>query len=211
MRIFLGISFGLLLGIAGTGVFIVERIQSLTLIDFSITSPPVPRQVLEAVGRAEHNFYTQLSPPRRMIEGAQDVAAFLIPSLVYKLDFSVGPFRLKGHTLNETIPWAIERGYLELRDGPPADFHWLYVYLAEQPGLADWGAAVLLERLRLRHPELSKMTWQQIATDPVLIAKVYSGYVGAGGDWEAWEANLRPGPIAAARMGVTLEDNSTCE
>ena len=78
----------------------------------------------------------------------------------------------------------------------------LLLYLAEQPGLADWGAAVLLERLRQMHPELSKLSWQEISADPSLVAKVYSGYNGAGGDWEAWKADLIPGRVAAARMNL---------
>lgn len=211
MKILLGISLGILLGIAGTAAFIAERIHSLTSVDFSITSPPVPQEVLEVVRRTEYDFYAQLSAPRRMIEGMQDAAAFLVPSLVYKFDFSVGPFRLKGHTLNKTIPWANEQGYLEIHQGLQADFHWLFVYLAEQPGLADWGAAVLLERLRRRHPQLSQLTWQEIAANRILIAKLYSGYMGAGGDWDAWEADLRPGPVAAARMGITLAENPNDE
>jgi hypothetical protein len=209
MKLLLGISVGFLLGLGGTAALVEERIQSLTSVNFLITSPPVPRQVLEAVQIAEQNYYARQSAMRRMIEGTQDVAAFLSPSFVYKLDFSVGPFRLKGHTLNETIPWAMEHGYLEIGERPIEDFHWLYVYLAEQPGLADWGAAVLLERLRVRHPQLSQISWQEIATDPILVAKIYSGYVGAGGDWDLWESDLRPGPVAAARMGVTLAASPT--
>jgi hypothetical protein len=129
MKLLLGISFGFLLGLGGTAALVVERIQSLTSVNFLITSPPVPQQVLEAVRVAEHNYYAQQSAMRRMIEGTQDVAAFLAPSFVYKLDFSVGPFRLKGHTLNETIPWAMEHGYLEIGERPIEDFHWLYGHL----------------------------------------------------------------------------------
>ena len=198
-----GILLGLLIGILGTAAFAAYRVQSLAAVDFTLTAPPVPPEVVRAVRSAEHGYYASQGPLRRAAEGVQDMAAILHPPLVYALDFSVGPFHLKGRTLDETIPWAIEQGYLQVHDAPARDFHWLYVYLAEQPGLADWGAAVHLEWLRQKHPGLRALTWDEIAADPRLVAKVYSGYVGAGGDWEAWEADLTPGPVAAARLGLT--------
>lgn len=207
MKLLAGVVLGIFVGALGTTVFIVNRVNALAKVDFSVVTPSVSSTVLSAVREAETEFYAQQPALRRLIEYGQDVAAFLSPSLVYKFDFSVGPFRLKGHTLNETIPWALENGYLELQMSPLADFHWLYVYLAEQPGLADWGAAVLLERLRQRHPQLSKLSWQEISADPNLIAKVYSGYIGAGGDWEAWKADLIPGRVAAERMKLDRQGN----
>ena len=201
-KLFTGALLGILIGALGTTFFLVKRVNALAKVDFSIVMPSVSSEVLSAVRQAEGDFYAQQPALRRLIEDGQDVAAFLAPSLVYKFDFSVGPFRLKGHTLDEIIPWALQNGYLELQKSPVWDFHWLYVYLAEQPGLADWGAAVLLERLRQMHPELSKLSWQEISADPSLVAKVYSGYIGAGGDWEAWKADLIPGRVAAARMNL---------
>ena len=76
----------------------------------------------------------------------------------------------------------------------------LLPYFSEQPVINDWQVAVILESLRRDHPALDNMTWEQIAADPSLVAKVYSGYMGAGGDWDQWRATLTPGPIARTRM-----------
>ena len=59
---------------------------------------------------------------------------------------------------------------------------------------------MILDWLRLDHPRLSAMTWEEIATDPSLVAKLYSGCMGAGGDWDAWRADVAPGPVARERM-----------
>lgn len=191
---------GILIGAVSAVAFVSQRIQALSAVDFEIIAPPVPFVVIEAVRGAEHGFYAKQSRTRRLIEEAQDIGAFLSPKLVYEMNFSVGPFRLRGHTLAATIPWAIDEGYLILQDAQVQDFHWLYVYLAEQPGLAEWGAAVHLEHLRRRHPLMQELGWSQIAADPSLIAKVYSGYLGAGGDWDKWAADLVPGSVAKDRM-----------
>ena len=202
-----GLIAGLIVGAACAAAFAAWRVQSLAAVDFTLTAPPVPPQVVRAVREAEHGYYAAQGPVRRAAEGLQDVAAILHPPLVYALDFSVGPFHLKGRTLERTIPWAAERGYLQVHDAPVRDFHWLYVYLAEQPGLADWGAAVHLEWLRQEHPGLRALSWEEIAADPSLVAKVYSGYIGAGGDWEGWAADLTPGPVAAARLGLAPQED----
>ena len=60
----------------------------------------------------------------------------------------------------------------------------------------------MLEHLRRRHPELRDMSWDLITSEPQLVAKLYSGYMGAGGDWETWEVTLTPGPEAVRRMGL---------
>lgn len=198
-----GLIGGLLIGGLSATAFLVTRIQSLAEVDFEILAPEVPFEVIETVRLAETSFYASQSAPRQFIELTQDVVSFLHPPLVYRMNFSVGPFRLKGQTLNETIPWAIEQGYLVIGRTPVSDFHWLYVYLAEQPGLADWGAATHLELLRQKHPQLSQIEWPLIAADPRLTAKIYSGYLGAGGDWEGWKSDLIPGQVALSRLGLS--------
>ncbi|MEM8836774.1 MAG: hypothetical protein AAGE89_01680 [Pseudomonadota bacterium] len=195
-----GFSVGLILGGLSVAAFAAARIQSLSAVDFEVIPPPVPFTVLETVRGAEADHYAAQPKSRQLVEHAQDMLALLYPPLVYQMDFSVGPFRLKGQTLATTIPWARENGYLVLREVPATDFHWLYVYLAEQPGLANWGAAVHLEWLRQRHPLLRDIGWPQIADDASLVAKIYSGYLGAGGDWAAWEADLVPGKVSLSRL-----------
>lgn len=195
-----GLMGGLVIGGVAATAFVVHRVHALSEIDFDTIPPPVPFEVIETVRRAETTYYSNQSHARRFTELMQDVTAFLHPPLVYQLDFSVGPFRLKGQTLERTIPWAHDEGYLVIEDAPVSDFRWLYVYLAEQPGLSNWGAAVNLEFLRQRHPLLRDIDWADIASDPALVAKVYSGYLGAGGDWVTWYADLAPGQVAIKRL-----------
>lgn len=197
-----GLALGLLVGAFLAVAFFVQRIEALSAVDFNIKAPPVPVSIVETVRQTEATFYAGQTLPRRVIELAQDVAAFTYPPLVYRMNFSVGPFRLKGHTLNETIPWALEKGFLEIENAPQSHFHWLYVYFAEQPGLANWGAAVHLAYLRDQHPLLREIAWEDIAANPALVAKIYSGYMGAGGDWAAWKADLEPGAVAKSRLGL---------
>ncbi len=67
-------------------------------------------------------------------------------------------------------------------------------------GTDAWQAAVVLEHLRSDHPHLRRLGWDAIAHDPRLVALLYSGYLGAGGDWDAWRASAEPGPEALQRM-----------
>ncbi len=203
-----GLIGGLLIGGFAAAAFVVHRVQSLSEIDFETVPPPVPFEVIEKVRGAETSYYSNQSQARRFVELLQDVMAFLHPPLVYQMNFSVGPFRLKGQTLEQTIPWARDQGYLIISEAPLSDFHWLYVYLAEQPGLSNWGAAAQLEFLRKKHPLLRNIGWTDIAANPALVAKIYSGYLGAGGDWATWEADLVPGKIAVARLGVNSVEHS---
>ena len=46
------------------------------------------------------------------------------------------------------------------------------------------------------------MPWSQIAGDRRLTAKLYSGYLGAGGDWAGWKASVEPGAVARKRLGI---------
>lgn len=209
MNVLYGFVLGILFGGVGVVLVVADRIKEFSQFDFTISAPPVPGDVLMAVRQAEQDFYASQGTVRRVVESAQDVAAFVYPPLVYRLNFSVGPYRLKGQTVAEIVPWALENGHLDLLQAPKDDFHWLYVYFAEQPGLSDWGAAVYLETLRLKHPDLRTMTWEVIAADPLLVAKVYSGYLGAGGDWDGWAGDLRPGPVAASRLGVPLPSQAS--
>ncbi|WP_299423172.1 hypothetical protein [uncultured Shimia sp.] len=202
---FSGLVGGLLIGSFAATAFVVHRVQSLTEIEFETVPPPVPFEVLEKVRGAEMAYYSNQSSARRFVELMQDVMAFLHPPLVYQMNFSVGPFRLKGKTLEQTIPWALDEGYLIIAEAPVSNFHWLYVYLAEQPGLSTWGAAVHLEFLRKKHPLLREISWTEIASDPALVAKIYSGYLGAGDDWATWEENLTPGSVATSRLNAASE------
>ncbi|MFC3613323.1 hypothetical protein ACFORG_06080 [Lutimaribacter marinistellae] len=181
-------------------VFLHMRVMALASVDFRVTYPEVPVEVTEAVRSAEAQYYASLSMPRRLAEEGEDILALLWPAAVKKLDFSVGPYRIKASTMEDIFPWAISAGYLVLVDAEPDEALASISYFSEQPALADWGASLVLEHLRLRHPEMRMMGWDTIRSDPHLIAKLYSGYMGAGGDWVGWESSLSPGPEALRRM-----------
>lgn len=145
---------------------------------------------------------------RRILEDMQDIVTFASPSLTTRLDFSLGPYRIKASTFDEILPFALENDYITLIEVPDGHALDAISYFAEQPEFADWGAAVFLEYLRRDHPELSQMEWSEIGTSPMLIAKLYSGYMGAGGDWDLWRSNINPGPNALARMGLLQPENT---
>ena len=109
---------------------------------------------------------------------------------------------MKAQTIEDLLPWAIDRKYLILKDIKTEDFAHAVAYFSEQPVLNDWQASVYLEWLRQDHPELVALNWSQIASDRMLVAKLYSGYMGAGGDWDTWRANLTPGVVALSRLGL---------
>ena len=191
-----------LIGVASGTIFLHYRAKSLAEIDFRISYPPVPVEVTSAVRSAEATYYESRGFLRKLAEEAEDVVTFFWPPIVTTLDLSVGPYRMKASTLKELIPWTISEGYLTVVDVEPHKALQAISYFSEQPALADWGAAVILENLRLRHPKLRDMDWNSISSNPDLIAKLYSGYMGAGGDWTAWEATLKPGPESLRRMNL---------
>ncbi len=113
-----GLIGGLVIGGFAATAIVVHRVQSLSEIDFETVPPPVPFEVIETVRGAETIYYSNQSQARRFVELMQDVMAFLHPPLVYQMNFSVGPFRLKGQTLEQTIPWARDKGYLIISEAP---------------------------------------------------------------------------------------------
>jgi hypothetical protein len=156
--------------------------------------------VIVAVKHAETFAYAREPWYRRATEYAQDVLTFLVPRLTYRLNFSVGRYRIKPATIEALIPWAEQQGYLQIHRERDGRLRHLLPYFSEQPVINDWQVAVILESLRRDHPQLQNVTWEHIANDPALVAKLYSGYMGAGGDWDQWRATLTPGPIAQDRM-----------
>ena len=186
--------------------FVHHRVRSLAAIDFRVTYPPVPVSVTSAVRAAEARFYSGQGMLRGLVEEAQDIAALVWPPLVARMDSSVGPYRIKASTIAELMPWAQAQGYLTVIEADPHQALAAIAYFSEQPALADWGATLVLEHLRQRHPELREMDWETIAAEPRHVAKLYSGYMGAGGDWAAWEATLEPGPEALRRLDMTGSD-----
>ena len=198
----LGAISAFILGAVLAAFFLHLRVQSLASVDFRITYPDVPVEVTNAIKAAEAEYYDDQGFVRRLTEEAEDILALLWPGGVSALNLSVGPYRIKAETIRSLLPWAIEEGYLTIVDVEQDRALSAIAYFSEQPALADWGATVVLEQLRQRHPELRRIPWERIAADPRIVAKLYSGYMGAGGDWETWEGSLTPGPEALRRMGL---------
>lgn len=196
---------GVLLGVVALGGFVAwdthRRVQLLASLDLRINGPVVPDNVLDAVRGAEVRVYDEMSFWRRAAEDIQDSIAFAAPAVAFSQDFSIGPYRIKASTVSETLDFALARGYLTIQSERSSKYNEVIPFFVLQPSLNDWEAAVLLEYLRERHPDLRAMTWEQISADPKAIAKLYSGYMGAGGDWTAWESTTEPGPVAKQRLG----------
>jgi len=209
------LTIGELLGILTMLIVVVaifyHRYRRLAAADFEISAPPVPRSVLASIKTAEKQAYAQEPFARRVAEYLQDVLTFLVPSLTYRLDFSVGRYRIKPATIEAAAEWAVEAGYLTMHVDPDPGLRHLLPYFSEQPVLNDWQVAVILERLRLDHPRLRDCTWDEVAADPWLVAKLYSGYMGAGGDWEQWRATLTPGSVAQQRLGLAGRPEPTAD
>ncbi|GGL77916.1 hypothetical protein [Wenxinia marina] len=191
-----------LAGSVATGAYLNERARWLAAIDFRLVYPEVPAEILAAVREAEAGYYSDRGLLLVWSEEAQDLLTFLGPGLTYRLDLSVGPYRIKASTIESLLPWAVENGYLVVEGAPEEHVLQALAYFAEQPGLARWGVAAILEQLRQRHPELRGMAWDEIAADRRLVAKLYSGYMGAGGDWSGWAESIEPGPEAQRRLGL---------
>ncbi len=201
MKLFIiGLSTGIILTVVLVGFLAARKAEWLSHYRFELVQPPVPAIVLQRIRDAEAEFYSQQPLWRRLAEETQDALAILAPSLVYRLNLSVGPYRMKARTVEDLLRWAIDADYLRLRGDTEAASHAAISYFAEQPVLSDWEAAIYLAWLRDSHPGLAELTWSEIAETPQLIAKLYSGYMGAGGDMDLWRSTLEPGPIALERL-----------
>ena len=201
-KIFVLILLGLCIGACCALWVMKERAHWLASLEFELRPPAVPTSILAAVRNAERKSYADRSIVRRLVEEAQDVLVFASPETAYKMNFSVGRYRIKATSIEAILPWAVEQRFVLLDSTSPKNFAHALAYFSEQPGLNDWQAATYLEWLKQYHPGLAPMPWSEIASNPELIAKLYSGYMGAGGAWDLWRENLTPGPVARKRMGL---------
>ena len=202
MNTIMWILFGLFLGVSSTLWIMKELAHWLASLEFQLNPPPVPDTILTAIRQAERKSYAERSILRRITEEAQDVFVFASPETAYKMNFSVGRYRIKARTIEAILPWAIEQRFVVLEETSPKSFAHAIAYFSEQPGLNDWQAATYLEWLRQDHPKMADMSWPDIAADPERVAKLYSGYMGAGGAWDLWRENMTPGAVARKRLGL---------
>ncbi len=184
----------------GLLLFFYRRKRQLQRLTFHLRGPDVPAAILDAVRDAEAQFYRELGPLRRFVEDVQDALSFLSPGLVQALNLSVGPYRIKPQSIAGLLEGAVARGYLTVEDAAAGTDQALLTYLSMQPVINQWQASLLLQHLKEDHPHLATLDWSAIAAAPRLIAKLYSGYMGAGGDWARWRASPEPGCVARRRM-----------
>ena len=196
-----GFIAGIVIALIGVFALLFRRRARLQELDFHLTSSEVPVPVLNTVKQAEMRYFQELPLFRRGVEASQDVAALFWPQLAFALNISVGAYRIKPQTIRTLIHFAIQEKYLQMRIPEDYRFDSFLSYFSMQPALNDWQAALLLQKLKMQHPATMEVSWEQISSRPHLVAKLYSGYMGAGGDWEAWLASDEPGAVSQSRLG----------
>jgi hypothetical protein len=174
----------------------------------TVQAPIASGWVVEVVGTAEEAWQAQLSPLRGTAEQFQDQAARSAPLEAYTADWSIGRYNIRPSTARAALDWAFAQGIAGDYgfEHPPTDEEVVRHIMDEKaPALVK----LILARLRDDHPVLREMTWDTIEAADQSIAKLYSGYLGAGGAWEAWRSSLVPGDEARFRLGCN-DDVSRC-
>lgn len=180
-------------------VLTIKKMHDLLRLDYTLHETGVPELVVRLVQAAESYYYSQ-SKTNTSIEAIEDLLALIAPQIVYRFNFSVGRMRMKPKTMESVILWAIQQKMLTLNTKNAPKLAYLLAYLAIIPNVCRWQAEVYLAKLKSDHPQLADIDWSEIAEKPELIAKLYSGYMGAGGDWEGWKQTLEPGKEARKRF-----------
>lgn len=159
-----------------------------------------PEWLVAVIRSAEQGWQASLPPVRRLGEASQEHLARLEPALVAAQDFSIGTCSLRPSAARRATLWALEKnigGFLGLERLPDDE---RLVAMILEPAAEARLVLCLLGALRESHPGLRDMHWEAICGQDALVAKLYSGYMGAGGAWEAWQADLTPGPEALRRL-----------
>ncbi len=180
-------------------VLTIKKMHDLLRLDYTLHETGVPERVVRLVQAAESYYYSQ-SKTNKSIEAIEDLLALIAPQIVYWFNFSVGRMRMKPKTMESVIHWAVQHKMLTLNMEETPRLAYLLAYLAMIPNVCRWQAEVYLAKLKSEHPQLADIDWSEIAEKPSLIAKLYSGYMGAGGDWEGWKQTLEPGKEARRRF-----------
>jgi len=162
----------------------------------------VPDSVLGTVLKAEEQWQEDLSFLRERAEENQDNLALKDPGEAFNKNNSIGRYNMEPQTAKDALEWAFrngeagEYGFSEM----PSDEK--IVKLIMDKDMDSKLAALRLSQLKDSHPQLSKLSWEEIDSDPNYVAKLYSGYMGAGGAWDQWKSDLEPGSEAKKRLGL---------
>ena len=175
----------------------------------TVEVPIVSQWVVEVVGTAEEMWQAQLSPLRGTAEELQDQAARSAPLEAYASDWSIGRYNIRPSTARSALDWAFAQG-------TAGDYGYHHRPSDEEivRDIMDTEKAsslvkVILAQLREDHPSLRETAWDTIEASDQYIAKLYSGYLGAGGAWDVWRSNLLPGDEAKQRLGCN-DDGTRC-
>jgi hypothetical protein len=169
----------------------------------------VGQWVVNVIGEAEGRWDAGLDPLRRAAERLQDENARVAPLEAYAADWSIGRYNMRP----QTVRGAMDRLFADGTAGdygferPPSDEEIVRDIMDTSRDSAL--VKVILASLRAEHPQLQTMSWDEIERSDQAIAKLYSGYLGAGGDWVAWRASITPGSVAIERLGCN-EDGERC-
>jgi len=169
-------------------------------INYTLKTKPVPRIVLSAIAAAEESAYAKTSATRFIVEAIQDILVRFSPRHVYHKNYSVGTYRIKAKTAKSAIRWAIKRELLKIHDKNYKDYTELIPLFVMSPRYNEDITRVVLTQIKEKHPILRKLRWQDIQKDDYLIAKIYSGYMGAGGNFNDWKKSITPGKEAQKRL-----------
>ncbi|MCI0732050.1 MAG: WXG100 family type VII secretion target [Chloroflexi bacterium] len=174
--------------------------------NITTTGEQVPDSVLTTVLKAEEQWQEDLNFVREWAEEEQDNFALENPREAFGKNQSIGRYNIEPKTAKEALEWAFqnsiadEYGFSEM----PSDEE--IVKLIMNKNSDSKLVALRLSQLKDMHPQLREMSWGEINSNPNYVAKLYSGYMGAGGAWDQWLSNLEPGPEAKERLN--LDSNS---
>jgi|GEM_PF-6748169 len=152
-------------------------------------------KIAEIFLQAEREWEKGLTIPRKIIEKSQDILTYVFPSLAKYFDFSAGDYNIRPSTAikaHEHINSTLVASEHEIIKDIVIPLH------------NKRTVFFILEMLKNSHPKLQNLSWEQIKNHNLLISKLYSGYMGAGGSWKKWKKSLYPGKIAQLRLNTLL-------
>lgn len=164
-----------------------------------------PGWLADVIREAEQLWQNSLPALRSWIENLQESVAQEVPSLAALADVSIGPSNIRPSTAKAALEWAAASGADESLGVTAAPTASELIQQILDPGQEKPLVLAILAHTKDQHPVLRNLSWGELMIDDALIAKLYSGYMGAGDAWETWKADLIPGPAATTRLQCALD------
>jgi hypothetical protein len=165
----------------------------------------VPSWIMRVMLDAEVNWQRSLGPIRGNLKLLNDEVAYTDPLRAWRNNNSLSRYNIRPSTAYKAILWAQDAGAAPDFPKPPLPEQVIGWIMSEQTDTRL--AELILNQLRDDHPMLRDKSWDEIAGNDEWIAKLYSGYAGAGNAWDAWRADLKPGSVAIDRLGCRRLEN----